>query len=211
MGEALKFFTSKFYNFVENLSASKEENAMPPVPIGETFYAATRAEWRQWLAENHDKKGEIWLVSYSDNSEKPRIPYLHTVEEALCFGWIDGIQKRMDVERTVQRFTPRKPKSHWTELNKERARRLIASGQMTEAGLAVLPDLSAPFQIPADILEALQRDPQVWENFQQFPDVYQRIRISFIDEVRRQPEVFQTRLANFLKKTRENKMFGVME
>jgi uncharacterized protein YdeI (YjbR/CyaY-like superfamily) len=134
------------------------------------------------------------------------------VEEALCFGWIDGIAKKLDEERLAQRFTPRRPKSHWTELNKERARRLIAAGLMTEAGRAVLPDLDiAAFRIPADILAALQADPQVWANFQQFPGVYQRIRISYIDEVRKQPQVFAQRLENFIRKTRQGVQFGTME
>jgi len=177
--------------------------------ITETLYAKDRNEWRQWLQENHATAKEIWLISYNRASDKPGIPYLHAVEEALCFGWIDGIQKKMDAERTAQRFTPRRPKSNWTELNKERARRLIQSGAMTEAGLKVLPDLSLDsFQIARDILDALQADPQTWENFQRFPAVYQRIRISYIEEARRQPAEFQNRLAKFLKKTRENKMFG---
>jgi uncharacterized protein YdeI (YjbR/CyaY-like superfamily) len=83
---------------------------------------------------------------------------------------------------------------------------------MTEAGLNVLPDLSPhSFQIPKDILEALQAEAQIWNNFQHFPDVYKRIRIGYIEEVRKQPGVFQKRLENFLKKTRENKMFGIIE
>jgi len=133
------------------------------------------------------------------------------VEEALCFGWIDGIQKRMDVEHNAQRFTPRKPKSHWTELNKERAKRMIVAGLMTRAGYASLPDLSSEaFSIAPDILLALQADPQVWRNFQNFLPMYQRIRIGYIEEMRRQPDTFKTRLDNFLKKTRQNKQFGTL-
>jgi uncharacterized protein YdeI (YjbR/CyaY-like superfamily) len=180
--------------------------------ITQTLDVSSRSEWRQWLSDHHATAKEIWLLSYTRQSGKPSIPYLHAVEEALCFGWIDGIQKKFDGERSAQRFTPRRPRSNWTELNKERARRLIASGRMTEAGLIVLPDLSLDsFRVPEDILEALQADPQTWENYQQFPDLYRRIRIGFIEEVRRQPDVFQTRLRNFLKKTRENKMFGSIE
>lgn len=185
---------------------------MPSMPITQTLYVTDRSQWRQWLMENHATASEIWLVSYSPASGKARIPYLHAVEEALCFGWIDGIAKKMDDERTAQRFTPRRPRSNWTELNKERARRLIASGQMTEAGRAKLPDLSLDaFQIAPDILAALQADPLIWENFQQFPALYQRIRIGFIEEMRKQPAEFNRRLENFLKKTRQNKMFGVIE
>ncbi len=180
--------------------------------IGETFYAKERSEWRRWLSENHATKTEIWLISYGKSSGKPSVLYLHAVEEALCFGWIDGIAKKVDEERTAQRFTPRRPKSNWTELNKERARRLIAAGLMTDAGRAKLPDLSLDaFQIAPDILQVLKADPQTWENFQGFPDLYQRIRVRFIEEMRPQPEVFKQRLNNFLKKTHQNKMFGIME
>ena len=185
---------------------------MPSMPITQTLYVTDRNQWREWLMDNHATASEIWLISYRPISGKSRIPYLHAVEEALCFGWIDGIAKTMDDERTAQRFTPRRPRSNWTELNKERARRLIASGQMTEAGRAKLPDLSTEnFQIAPDILAALQADSLIWKNFQQFPALYQRIRISFIEEMRKQPIEFKRRLEYFLKKTHQNKMFGVME
>jgi uncharacterized protein YdeI (YjbR/CyaY-like superfamily) len=185
---------------------------MSIVQITETFYAPDRQAWRAWLGQHHNTHKEIWLIYYSKDDPRPTIPYLDAVEEALCFGWIDGIDKRMDPERRAQRFTPRRPKSHWTELNKERARRLIAAGLMTEAGARILPDLSvAAFRIPDDILKAIQEDPQTWANFQAFPAHYQRIRVGFIDEVRSQPEVFQKRMVNFLTKTRQNKMFGQLE
>jgi uncharacterized protein YdeI (YjbR/CyaY-like superfamily) len=180
--------------------------------ITKTLYVTDRAAWRQWLAEHHATESEIWLISYGARSGKPRVDYLDAVKEALCFGWIDGIAKKMDAERTAQRFTPRRSKSHWTELNKERARGLIAAGAMTPAGLAVLPDLSpSAFCVAPDIAAALQADPQTWQNFEHFPDLYKRIRIGFIEEVRRQPREFQKRLAYFLKKTRENKLYGTLE
>jgi uncharacterized protein YdeI (YjbR/CyaY-like superfamily) len=180
--------------------------------ITETLHVTDREAWRRWLAEHHAAKKEIWLVSPSPSSGKPRLPYLHAVEEALCFGWIDGIAKKLDADHTAQRFTPRRPKSHWTELNKERARRLIAQGKMTEAGFATLPDLSPEsFRIADDILAALQADAEAWRNFERFPDIYKRIRLGYIEEMRKQPAVFKARLDNFVRKTRENKMFGGME
>ena len=182
---------------------------MPPVQITETLYVAHRTEWRRWLADNHQTAKEIWLIYYAKESDKPRISYLHAVEEALCFGWIDGIAKKMDAERTVQRFTPRRPKGNWTELNKERVRRLIERGLMTEAGLAVAPDLSIEaFTIEPDILEALQADPVVWTNYQQFEGLYQRVRVSTIEEARRQPDEFRRRLDKFIDMTRQNKTYG---
>ncbi|MBC8162959.1 MAG: YdeI/OmpD-associated family protein [Roseiflexaceae bacterium] len=184
---------------------------MAPLEITPILYVADRAEWRQWLAEHHATMQAIWLISYKPDAEKPSVAYLHAVEEALCFGWIDGIAKRMDAERLAQRFTPRRPRSHWTELNKERARRLIAEDRMTDAGRAVLPDLSVEaFSISDDILAALQADPQTWKHFQQFPALYQRIRIGYIEEVRAQPTVFAQRLNHFLRKTQQGTMFGTI-
>jgi uncharacterized protein YdeI (YjbR/CyaY-like superfamily) len=107
--------------------------------ITETFHAHSRDEWRQWLEEHHAVKKEIWLVSYKKTTGKPCITYEEAIEEALCYGWIDSTGKSIDAERTALRFTPRRLKSNWVEVNKERARRLIADGRMTPAGLAVLP------------------------------------------------------------------------
>lgn len=180
--------------------------------IHPTITPPDRAAWRAWLAAHHAASAAIWLLTPAAASGLPRIAYLHTVEEALCFGWIDGITKRYDATYTAQRFTPRRPRSHWTELNKARARRLIAAGLMTDAGHAVLPDLDiAAFRIADDIRTALEADAQVWANFQQFPAHYQRIRISYIEEMRRQPTVFAQRLNNFVQKTRAGTMFGTLE
>lgn len=107
--------------------------------IGETLYVTNPEDFRKWLKENHKSKQEIWLIQYKKATKKPSVNYVDAVEEALCFGWIDGTQKSMDAERYALRFSPRRPKSNWTETNKERARRLIAEGKMTEAGFASLP------------------------------------------------------------------------
>ena len=197
-----------------NISLHKisQSGKITGMEITQTLTVTNRDEWRQWLLEHHAITKEIWLIKYTERSSQPGISYLQAVEEALCFGWIDGIEKKLDAERFAQRFTPRSPRSNWTELNKERARRLIANGKMTNAGLAVLPDLSPDsFHFPEDILRALQADPQTWENYQHFPDLYKRIRISYIEDARKQPNIFQNRLTNFLKKTRENKTFGSLE
>jgi uncharacterized protein YdeI (YjbR/CyaY-like superfamily) len=112
---------------------------MEIMQIGETIYVTTSDEFRKWLLKNHQIKKEIWLIQYKKATKKPSINYVDAVEEALCFGWIDGTQKSMDAERYTLRFSPRRPKSNWTETNKERARKLIMEGRMTEAGRAVLP------------------------------------------------------------------------
>lgn len=107
--------------------------------IGETIYVTTADEFRKWLIANHRHKKEIWLIQYKKATKKPSIKYVDAVEEALCFGWIDGLEKSMDAERYVLRFSPRRPKSNWTNTNKDRARKLIAEGRMTPAGRATLP------------------------------------------------------------------------
>ncbi|HEY5903728.1 MAG TPA: hypothetical protein VIU39_14345 [Anaerolineales bacterium] len=107
--------------------------------IGETLYVTDRKQFRRWFEQNHASKREIWLVQYKKASGKPSLPYLEAVEEAICFGWIDGFEKSMDAERYALRFTPRRPRSNWTETNRQRARSLIAAGRMTAAGLAALP------------------------------------------------------------------------
>ena len=112
---------------------------MDLMQIGETIYVTTRDEFREWLIQNHQTKKEIWLIQYKKATKKPSINYVESVEEAICFGWIDGLEKSMDAERYALRFSPRRPKSNWTETNKERARKMIAEGKMKEAGYATLP------------------------------------------------------------------------
>ena len=107
--------------------------------IGETLYVTHRDDFRRWLIENHQTKKEVWLIQYKKATNRPSINYVEAVEEALCFGWIDNTQKSMDTERYATRFSPRRPKSNWTETNKERARKMIVEGKMTESGRATLP------------------------------------------------------------------------
>ena len=107
--------------------------------IGETLYVTTSDEFRKWLIKNHKTKKEIWLIQYKKATKKPSINYVEAVEEAICFGWIDGLEKSMDAERYALRFSPRRPKSNWTNTNKDRARRMIAEGRMTASGRVTLP------------------------------------------------------------------------
>ena len=180
--------------------------------IGRTLRFENRAQWRAWLEENGANESEIWLLYPRRSSGLTRIPYSDAVEEALCFGWIDGVEKSFDADNSAQRFTPRRAKSNWSQLNRERARRLIATGQMTPAGLAALGDvLAEEFQIAPDILSALQSDATTYRHFEAFPDYYQRIRIGFIEEVRKQPAVFEKRLVYFLKMTAQNQRFGTFK
>lgn len=180
--------------------------------IGKTLYVKDRGEWRKWLSKNHDKASEIWFITYKKHTGKPTISYNDAVEEALCFGWIDSIVKRLDEDRTAQRYTPRKAKSNLSALNRERVLNLIKQRKMTDAGLTIIKDqMEVKFEIPKDILQELKKNKRVWANFQKFPDWYVRIRISFIEGARTRPEMFEQRLNYFIKKTAENKRFGMMK
>ena len=177
--------------------------------ITKTLYITHREDWRNWLEENYKTEKEIWLVYYRKQSGKPRIPYNDAVEEALCFGWIDSIIKKLDDESTVQRFTPRRAKSGYSQINKERLKKLIPQGKVIPEVLASLEnvDLEA-FEYPEDIMAALRENEQAWENFQRYSGSYKRIRIAYIDIARKRPEIFEKRLQNFLSKTEQDKQFG---
>lgn len=175
--------------------------------IAATFDAVTRAAWRAWLARHHASEREVWLLLR--RGAPGTVTYLDAVEEALCFGWIDGIAKRRG-DAVAQRFTPRRPGGHWTELNKERARRLIRGGAMTEAGRRALPDLSeGDGVVPEDVGHRLRVTPGAWAHFEAFPPLYRRVRLGYIEEVRRRdPAEWERRLAHFVARTAKNEMFG---
>ena len=186
--------------------------------LGKTVYLKNRQLWRKWLEKNHKKMSEIWLVFPKSHTRKPRVAYPDAVEEALCFGWIDSIAKRIDEDSFAQRFSPRKPRSNWSQANLERVRRLKRLGLMDEAGLAALPSKSLSkkkFEISQDILKALKKDLHVWRNFQKFPASYKRIRVAFIEGRRRHGALaFRKSLKHFVAKSKENKRFafgGVQE
>ncbi|HOU16238.1 MAG TPA: YdeI/OmpD-associated family protein [Anaerolineae bacterium] len=177
--------------------------------ITKTFYTSDRKVWRKWLEEHSETEKEVWLVYYRKQSGKARISYNDAVEEALCFGWIDSTVKTYDAERTVQKFSPRKPNSTYSQPNKERLQRLIKQHKVSEAVLATLGDITTEgFTMPDDILQALKANPQAWENFQRYSGSYQRIRIAYIESARRRPGEFEKRLKHFLEMTEKNKQFG---
>ena len=156
--------------------------------ITKTFYAPDRKTWHDWLKAHYRSEKEIWLIYYRKQTGKPRISYNDAVEEALCFGWIDSTAKKVDEERIAQRFSPRRPKSPYSQINKERLGWLIAQHKVRKDVLATLDQISLEqFEAPADILKALKANEQVWRNFQQYSESYQRIRIGFVDGARKRP------------------------
>lgn len=168
----------------------------------------TREMLREWLKENHKTERYCW-IPVSSTPKPDALLYLDAVEEALCFGWIDGVNKKISEEQLAQRLSPRAQKTSWTELNKERVRRLEKLGLMTDAGRKILPDMNPEaFVIDSLIYQRLKEDQRVYDNFMGFPELYRRIRIDTIQSVHKDKELYLRRLEKFIKKTRDNEMYG---
>lgn len=165
---------------------------MPPKRL-DTLDVRSRKAWRKWLAEHHESKSEIWLVFHKRHSKVASIEYDEAVEEALCFGWIDSILRRLDEARYARRFTPRKPGSVWSSANRRRYADLAARGRLAPAGRrraptdrsgdAPRPSLSS---IPPYIEKALRSVPRAWEFFERLAPSYRRAYIGWIDAAKRE-------------------------
>ncbi|WP_375434183.1 YdeI family protein [uncultured Hymenobacter sp.] len=183
-----------------------------------TFHPLTNSEWRQWLTEHYSSAPGIWLVYYKKASGKPRVSYDEAVEEALCFGWIDGLARRLDDERAMLLFTPRKPRSVWSKLNKERVVKLLAAGRMLEAGLLkinaakldgswdALTDSDA-LLIPTDLAEALQATPIAQHYFTACSPSVQKNILAWIANAKR-PETRARRVQETVAFAAQNKKAG---
>ncbi|MCM1347763.1 MAG: YdeI/OmpD-associated family protein [Bacteroides sp.] len=171
---------------------------------------ATREQFRNWLSLNAMTATECWLpVKKGRTAADGIVRYLDAVEEALCFGWIDSTCNVQDGV-VIQRFSPRKKGSNWTELNKERCRRLLKLGLMTKAGMASLPDLDEPFHIYQEVEQAFRENEAAWRNFQSFHPLYQRVRIDKIhnEKNRGRMENFYKRIDKLIVASEKNKMIG---
>lgn len=173
----------------------------------ELFYCTERQEWRDWLAAHFETRGEIWFVFPTKDAGEKSLSYNDAVEEALCFGWIDGRAGTLDDKHHIRRFTPRRRGSGYSQPNIERLILLDRQGLIhPNVRESVEELLSTPFEFPQDILDAIRRDTQAWENYQHFAEPYKRIRIAYIDAARKRPAEFEKRLKHFMQKTRENKL-----
>ncbi|MBZ5571411.1 MAG: YdeI/OmpD-associated family protein [Acidobacteriia bacterium] len=178
-----------------------------------TLYIRDRKDWRSWLQKNGQSERQIWLIYPKKNSSEVRIPYDHAVEEALCFGWIDGMTRKLNEQRFIQRFTPRRPASRWSEINIKRARKLIKSGLMTAAGLAVFrPERKIaphPIGLPGDLEAKLHGSKKAWENFQRFPPFYRRMTIAWVASANKE-ETQLRRLKQLIQFSTQNKRIKFM-
>ncbi|WP_288154326.1 YdeI family protein [Duncaniella freteri] len=172
------------------------------------LHITTRNDFRKWLSENHKKESECWLEAKRGKTPPAgALWYLDAVEEALCFGWIDSTVKNIDGV-TLQRFSRRSRHSNWTELNKERCRRLESLGLMTDSGREVCPDFSAEFVVDSDIVAAFESNPVARANFSTFHPLYRRVRIDTIQRNKANQEIFYSRLEKLIDASERGEMFG---
>ena len=170
-------------------------------------YCTNRQEWRQWLVANFESAREVWFVFPTKASGEVGVAYNDAVEEALCFGWIDGVAGTLDPLHQLRRFTPRRKGSPYSRPNIERLIWLNEQGLLHPSVRTSVADLiTLPFQFPADIIATLQQDQKVWEHYCAFSEPYKRIRVAYIDVARKRPAEFRRRLENFLAKTRQNRL-----
>jgi uncharacterized protein YdeI (YjbR/CyaY-like superfamily) len=179
------------------------------------LYAKNRDVWRKWLEENHSIAQGIWLIYYKRLSGKPRISYPDAVEEAICFGWIDGKIKRVDDYSYKQWFTPRRQGSRWSKLNISRAQRIIDEGFMRPEGMAAyrnalkVPesfyDIKAEVHliIPEDLLEALKSNSEAYNNFINFPPSSRKLYVLWLNNAKK-AETRENRIKRIVDQAEKN-------
>lgn len=180
-----------------------------------TLDVRSRAEWRSWLREHHELEAEIWLLFYKRRTGLKSLSYTDSVEEALCFGWIDSIIRRIDDDRYVRKFTPRKANSRWSTANRRRYADLQARGLLEAAGLRLEPtsrsgDAPRPSAsvIPPYIARALRTNSHAWRHFEQLAPSYRRRYIGWIDSAKRE-ETRTKRLSEALNLLAAGKKLGL--
>lgn len=184
-------------------------------------YFTTQTKFHTWLKKNHAKSSELLVGFYKVSSGKPSITYQEALDEALCFGWIDGIRKSVDEERYTIRFTPRKPTSNWSNVNIKRVKELIAAGRMTPAGLAAFearkPEKSGvytyenrPQQLSPAYEKQFRANQQAWEYFQSQAPHYQRTACGWVMTAKKEDTRLR-RLAMLIEDSAHGRWIAVMQ
>ena len=178
------------------------------------LHVRSRRLWRAWLAKHHTSSPGVWLVFYKAHTGKKSIRYEDAVREALCFGWIDSLVKRLDDDRYALKVTPRKPTSKWSDSNRKRWVELEAAGLLTSAGLAAAPtdNTYAPRPVipdlPAYIAKALKADSTAWEFFRELAPTYRRHFVVWI-HIAKRPETRERRIRESIRLLKAGKKLGL--
>ena len=186
--------------------------------MNKTTSAADRSEWRDWLEKYHATEKEVWLVYFKKGCGKPSVTYPESLEEALCFGWIDSLIQKIDEEKYARKFNPRRPGSRWSELNKHLVAKLVKEGRMTGAGLASV-DFNLPeadgrrpkrpeLPLPDWLKTGLMTSPKAWENFSKLPPSHRRNYIGWISDAKRE-ETRRRRILEAIRMLEKNERLGM--
>jgi uncharacterized protein YdeI (YjbR/CyaY-like superfamily) len=169
-----------------------------------TLQVQSRRQWRAWLAKHHMSSPGIWLVCYKDHMGMKSIPYEDIVREALCFGWIDSLVKRLDDDRYARKLTPRRPTSKWSDINRKRWTELKVAGLLTSAGIVAAPTNStyAPRpvipKLPTYIVRALKTNSKAWKFFRKLAPTDRRSFVGWIHTAKR-PETRERRIRESIR------------
>ena len=186
-----------------------------------TLDVSTRQRWRTWLAGHHDSKSEIWLIFHKKHTGKPAIAYKDALDEALCYGWIDSLVKRIDDNRYARKFTPRRTDSNWSSINIRRYNELKAAGKLAAPGIARSPegrpvvDSPSAESLPADFANfrkqaerALKQDRRASTTFEALPPSHRRRYLDWIAMAKRE-ETREKRLCEAIALLRSGKTLGL--
>jgi uncharacterized protein YdeI (YjbR/CyaY-like superfamily) len=185
------------------------------------FCFRDRKEWRKWLEDNGSSSDGLWMINYKKHTGRQCIPYVEAVEEALCFGWIDGKIKRINDEYFIRRFTPRRPGSQWSKYNIERIENMIKEGKVKKAGLDAYneifkkPELmydnrsSGDPEIPDDLLSALRGDESALSNFMNFSPSARKLYIGWLNSAKK-AETRPGRILKIVEAAKQNRRPGMM-
>jgi len=179
-----------------------------------TLDVRTRGEWRQWLAKHHKSSPGIWLLRHKQHTGVESMPYEDLVREALCFGWVDSLIKRLDENRYAIKITPRQPTSKWSDSNRKRWKELLAAGLLAEPGLAAAPTAKryAPKpkvpELPAYITTAFKRNRKAWNFFQALSARNRRHFVVWIHTAKR-PETRERRIRDSIELLSADKKLGL--
>ncbi len=179
-----------------------------------SIHPKSRSAWRKWLEAHHTQTTGVWLVSYKKATGKPRMEYDEAVEEALCFGWVDSKPNKLDEERSLLWFAPRKAGTGWSKLNKERVEKLMQAGLMAEAGLAKVRvaqqdgswnalDAVDALEIPSDLAQAFSKNETARGYFEAFPRSVKRGILEWISNAKK-PETRAKRIAETVAQAAQN-------
>jgi len=183
-----------------------------------TFSPETVDQWRQWLAEHHDSESEVWLVFHQVHTGVTSIDYKDALDEALCFGWVDSLVKRLDDQRYARKFTPRRADSRWSTVNRKRYAALKASGKLKPPGInraptdrrydPLPPRFKMPSKVPAYIQNALRKHPAALQHFEALPPSQRRRYLAWIESAK-QDETKARRLKEAIRLLTAGKVLGL--